>query len=59
MIDEQQTVPVFTPACKFISQDTRHLTRAGAQYIGRLFDSELATLLGVRAHTIAGARTVQ
>jgi hypothetical protein len=55
MMDKKQTVPVFTPDCKFISQDAHHLTRAGAQYVGRLFDAELASLLRARAHTLAGA----
>lgn len=34
--DQQGTVPVFTPEKMFISQDTRHLTKAGAQYLGKL-----------------------
>jgi len=38
-------VPVFTPSCRFISQDTRHLTRAGAQYFAQLFDDEIRSLL--------------
>ena len=38
VIDEQGKVPVFTDSCKFISQDTRHLTRAGAIYFARLID---------------------
>ncbi len=28
------TIPVFTPERKFISQDRRHLTRAGARFVG-------------------------
>jgi peptidoglycan/LPS O-acetylase OafA/YrhL len=32
--DPQGRVPVFTPDHRFISQDRRHLTQAGAKYIG-------------------------
>jgi len=32
--DAQGRVPVFTPDRKFISQDRRHLTKAGARYVG-------------------------
>jgi peptidoglycan/LPS O-acetylase OafA/YrhL len=32
--DGTGTVPVFTPGHKFISQDTKHLTKAGARYLG-------------------------
>jgi hypothetical protein len=56
MIDEKQTVPVFTPSCKFISQDAHHLTRAGAEYIGQLFDTELGSLLRVRARPLSATR---
>lgn len=38
VIDENGKVPVFTDSCMFISQDTRHLTRAGAIYFARLID---------------------
>ncbi|HSY24831.1 MAG TPA: acyltransferase [Polyangiaceae bacterium] len=40
-----ETVPVFTPSEKFISQDCRHLTRAGAEYFAQLFDAELGSIL--------------
>ena len=33
--DGSGTVPVFTPDGLFISQDRRHLTQAGAEYLGR------------------------
>ena len=36
IIDKSGTVPVFTPECKFISQDCRHLTHGGAVYFGQL-----------------------
>jgi peptidoglycan/LPS O-acetylase OafA/YrhL len=42
--DASSTVPVFTPDCRFISQDAHHLTRAGAQYVGRLFAAELSSM---------------
>lgn len=41
VIDENQMVPVFTPSHKFISQDTRHFTKAGAQYFAYLFEQDL------------------
>jgi peptidoglycan/LPS O-acetylase OafA/YrhL len=44
-MDAKQTVPVFTPDCRFISQDTRHLTRAGALYFAHLFEDDLASIL--------------
>jgi hypothetical protein len=44
-LDDKGTVPVFTPSRKLISQDCRHLTRAGAQYFAHLFDAELASIL--------------
>ncbi len=36
MDDGTGTVPVFTPERKFISQDRKHLTRAGAAWLGRI-----------------------
>lgn len=44
LADENGTVSVFTPDKRFISQDGRHLTRAGAQYLARLFESDLVAL---------------
>ena|GEM_PF-4007030 len=38
--DENVMVRVFTDDNKFISQDCRHLTRAGAQYFSRILDIE-------------------
>lgn len=43
VIDENNKVPVFTTNQKFISQDTRHLTEAGAQYYGQLIDFDRIT----------------
>ena len=47
IIDERQRVPVFTPDKKFISQDTRHLTQAGARYYADLLNSRLQKILEV------------
>lgn len=38
--DQDNRIPVFTPDCKFISQDCKHFTPAGAQYYANLIDSE-------------------
>lgn len=38
IIDKDGRVPVFTPDCKFISQDCEHLTHAGAVYFAQLID---------------------
>ncbi len=43
--DHRQTVPVFTPEGKFISQDCRHLTKAGAEFFSRLFASQHKEIL--------------
>lgn len=44
VVDVEQTVPVFTPQCKFISHDGRHFTRAGAVYYAELFDGDLGAI---------------
>lgn len=44
VIDKNQKVPVFTPSKKFISQDCRHFTKAGALYFAQLFDKELVLI---------------
>lgn len=44
IIDENLTVPVFTPDKMFISQDCRHLTQAGAAYFAVIFENELQTM---------------
>ncbi len=36
VIDKEQTIPIFTDDCKFISQDCEHLTKAGAVYFAKL-----------------------
>jgi hypothetical protein len=45
-------VPVFTPERKFISQDCRHWTQAGARFYAELFDAELSALF---AHGFKGS----
>ena len=35
---ESRTIPVFTPDGKFISQDCRHFTKAGAKYFAGMID---------------------
>ena len=40
VIDTRGTVPIFTPNCKFISQDCRHFTEAGAKYFARLVEAQ-------------------
>jgi hypothetical protein len=46
--DKNKTVPVFTPDGKFISQDCRHLTKAGAKYFGSLINLETLELVNVK-----------
>ena len=38
--NEDNTVPVFTPDCKFISHDGRHLTQSGAKYFANLIENK-------------------
>lgn len=40
VVDKDFTIPVFTPECKFISQDCRHLTKSGAQYFASLIETQ-------------------
>lgn len=40
IIDKNLSVPVFTEECQFISQDTRHLTKSGAQYFAKLIENQ-------------------
>ena len=39
VIDKNGKVPVFTPDCKFISQDCAHFTHAGAVYYAHLIEN--------------------
>ena len=41
LIDENKKMPVFTTDCKFISHDTRHLTKPGAIYISSIIENQL------------------
>lgn len=45
LIDQDRTVPVFTPSNQFISQDCRHLTHAGAVYFADLFADKIRSIL--------------
>ena len=45
VIDSNREVPVFTPSQKFISQDCRHFTKAGAQYFAQALEIEIANIL--------------
>jgi peptidoglycan/LPS O-acetylase OafA/YrhL len=38
VVDENEKMPVFTPDCKFISQDCTHLTHSGAVYFAQLLE---------------------
>ena len=38
VIDNKETVPVFTPDHHFISQDCKHFSKGGAVYFGQLID---------------------
>ena len=44
-IIDNNKVKVFTPDCKFISQDTKHLTKRGARYYASLLDSKLFKII--------------
>lgn len=41
IMNPDKTVPVFTDANKFISQDCRHFTKSGAVFFSKLFQNEL------------------
>jgi hypothetical protein len=45
VIDEDGTVPVFTPDCRFISQDCRHLTIYGAQLYANIFEDQIGKII--------------
>lgn len=45
VIDDDYNVPVFTPECRFISQDCLHFTKAGAQYFARILDAKIGEIL--------------
>jgi peptidoglycan/LPS O-acetylase OafA/YrhL len=45
VIDKDRKVPVFTPDGRFISQDCRHFTKAGAGFYAELFAQQLSELI--------------
>ncbi len=45
LINEQGQVPVFTDDGKFISQDTEHLTKPGAIFMAKKFESKLSEVI--------------
>ena len=47
LANEEEEILVFTPQGQFMSQDTEHLTRAGATYIAEVIDDRLAEMLGL------------
>ncbi len=49
IMDEKNTVPVFSQSHRFISQDCRHLTQGGAKFYAELFDWETIFTEGVNA----------
>ena len=42
--DDENMVPVFTPNCKFISQDCLHFTKPGAEYFALILEDQLSFL---------------
>ena len=44
LTDENMKMPVFTPDCKFISHDSRHLTPGGATYVASIIENQLTFL---------------
>jgi len=48
VIDDDLKVPVFTPECKFISQDCRHLTISGAKYFAKLIENKPDFILNTK-----------
>ncbi|MBB4079004.1 peptidoglycan/LPS O-acetylase OafA/YrhL [Lewinella aquimaris] len=51
LANDEGEILVFTPEGKFMSQDTEHLTKSGAEYIARLFEPELTEILGTDPET--------
>ena len=47
LANEEDEILVFTPQGQFMSQDTEHLTRAGATYIAEVIDDRLGEMLGL------------
>ena len=51
-INNTGTMPIFTPDCKFISQDCRHFTRAGAVYCAQLLEHDTSFVFNKPAFLI-------
>jgi hypothetical protein len=45
IIDGNNTVPIFTPDKRFISQDCTHLTKSGAEYFAKLLEEDKEFIL--------------
>ena len=45
IMDSQYTVPIFTNECKFISQDTRHLTQFGTKYYAHILKDRIQHII--------------
>jgi exosome complex RNA-binding protein Rrp42 (RNase PH superfamily) len=48
IINPDNKVLVFTPDCKFISQDTWHLTKPGAAFFATLLDQQLREIIKLK-----------
>ena len=48
LIDDEHKVPVFTPDCKFMSQDCRHFTTFGAEHMAGLLDDRLGSIFRIK-----------
>ena len=59
VVDQKGKIPIFTPDHRFISQDCRHFTRAGAQYFASLVGGDLERIIGgaVKARKAPGWTT--
>lgn len=45
VIDKEGKIPVFTADCKFISQDCRHFTHAGAVQFAKILDPQISQII--------------
>lgn len=48
IVNSEGKILVFTPDCKFISQDTLHLTKFGASFFANLLESKLLEILNLK-----------
>ena len=51
VIQPNGKVLVFTPECKFISQDTKHFTKYGAEFFAVLLKDELSNILDLNLNS--------